>query len=97
MFAGILTQNADTKTFILSVGSMTFDIARLDVTANEYKTADNHPDYQIEVRTPRGRTMRVGSMWSAVSERSKRRPSCSRRPSSWTISSTVGVGSINLE
>lgn len=72
MFAGTLTQNADTKTFILSVGSMTFDIARLDVTLNEYKTADNHPDYQIEVRTPRGRTLRVGSMWSAVSERSGR-------------------------
>ena len=72
MFVGTLTQNADAKTFTLSVASMTFDIARLAVVPNTHKTADNHPDYQIEVRTPRGRTLRVGSIWSAVSERSKR-------------------------
>ena len=72
MIAGTLTRNADAKTFTLSVGSMLFDIARLTVVPNAYKTADNHPDYHIEVRTPRGRVMRVGSMWSAVSERSKR-------------------------
>ena len=39
---------------------------------NAYKSADNHPDYHLEVRTPRGRTMRVGSMWKAVSEKSGR-------------------------
>lgn len=71
MIAGTMTQNADAKTFTLSVGTMLFDIAKLTVVPNAYKTADNHPDYQIEVRTPRGRTMRVGSMWSAVSERTK--------------------------
>ena len=65
MIAGTLTQNADTKTFTLSVATLMFDIARLNVVPNGYKTADNHPDFHIEVRTPRGRVMRVGSMWSA--------------------------------
>ena len=72
MFAGTLTTSADAKTFTLSVGSMMFDIAALAVVPNVHKTADNHPDYQIEVRTPRGRAMRVGSMWKAVSEKSGR-------------------------
>ena len=72
MIAGTLTQNADTKTFTLSVATLMFDIARLNVVPNGYKTADNHPDFHIEVRTPRGRVMRVGSMWSAVAKTSKR-------------------------
>ena len=72
MIAGTLTRNADTETFTLSVATMLFDLAQLHVVPNAYKTADNHPDHHIEVRTPRGRVMRVGSMWSAISERSKR-------------------------
>ena len=72
MITGTLTQNADAKTFTASISTMMFDIARVAVVANAYKSADNHPDYHLEVRTPRGRTMRVGSMWKAVSERSKR-------------------------
>ncbi|TFL17231.1 DUF736 family protein [Jannaschia formosa] len=72
MIAGTLTRNADAETFTLSVGTMLFDLARLSVVPNAYKTADIHPNHHIEVRTPRGRTMRVGSMWSAVSERTKR-------------------------
>ena len=72
MITGTLTQNADKTTFTASISTMMFDIARIAVVANAYKSADNHPDYHLEVRTPRGRTMRVGSMWKAVSERSKR-------------------------
>ncbi|WP_371158357.1 DUF736 family protein [Jannaschia sp. 2305UL9-9] len=72
MITGTLTRNADGKTFTLSVATLTFDLARLSVVPNAYKTADTHPDYHIEVRTPRGRTMRVGSMWSAVSKTSQR-------------------------
>ena len=72
MITGTLTQHADADTFTASVSTMLFDIARLDVVPNAHKAAENHPDHHIEVRTPRGRTMRVGSMWSAVSERSKR-------------------------
>ena len=72
MITGTLTRNAKSKGFTATVSTMLFDIAGIAVVENAYKTADNHPDYHLEVRTPRGRTMRVGSMWSAVSERSKR-------------------------
>lgn len=72
MITGTLTQNADAKTFTASISTMMFDIARIAVVANAYKAADNHPDYHLEVRTPRGRTMRIGSMWKAVSEKRHR-------------------------
>ena len=72
MIAGTLTRNADGTSYGLSVSTLMFDIARLSVQPNPYKSADNHPDFQITARTPRGRVMRVGSMWSAVSKTSKR-------------------------
>ena len=72
MITGTLTRNAGGTTFTLSVATLTFDLARLSVVPNAYKTADTHPDHHIEVRTPRGRTMRVGSMWSAVARTSRR-------------------------
>jgi uncharacterized protein (DUF736 family) len=72
MITGTLTRNADGETYTLSVATLMFEIARLNVVPNGYKSADNHPDHHIEVRTPRGRTMRVGSMWSATSKTSKR-------------------------
>ena len=72
MIAGTLTQNAANKTFTLSVATLMFDIAQLRVVPNAYKGADHHPDHHVEVRTPRGRVMRVGSMWSAVAMTSKR-------------------------
>ena len=76
MMTGTLTQNATLKTgaqtFTASISTMFFDIARIAVVENAYKTADNHPDYHLEVRTPRGRSLRIGSMWKAVSEKSLR-------------------------
>ena len=72
MITGTLTQNADKKTFTANISTMMFDIARVAVVENAYKSADNHPDYHLEVRTPRGKALRVGSMWKAVSEKSKR-------------------------
>ena len=72
MITGTLTQNADARTFTATISTMMFDIARIAVVPNGYKTADNHPDYHLEIRTPRGRPMRVGSMWKAVSEKSRR-------------------------
>ena len=72
MITGTLTRTADGKTYTLSVATLMFDIARLNVVPNGYKTADNHPDHHIAVRTPRGRVMRIGSMWSATSKTSKR-------------------------
>ena len=72
MIAGTLTRNADGTSYGLSVSTLMFDIARLSVQPNPYKSADNHPDFQITARTPRGRVMRVGSMWAAVSKTSQR-------------------------
>ena len=72
MITGTLTQNANAKGFTATVSTMLFDIARIAVVENAYKSADNHPDYHLEVRTPRGRTLRIGSMWKAVSEKSGR-------------------------
>ncbi|UWQ19793.1 DUF736 family protein [Jannaschia sp. M317] len=72
MITGTLTRNADGETYNLSVATLMFDIAHLRVVPNGYKSADNHPDHHIEVRTPRGRVMRVGSMWAATSKTSKR-------------------------
>jgi uncharacterized protein (DUF736 family) len=72
MITGTLTRNADGTTYTLSVATLMFDIAHLRVVPNGYKSADNHPDHHIDIRTPRGRVMRVGSMWSATSKTSKR-------------------------
>ena len=72
MITGTLTENANAKTFTATISTLLFDIARIAVIPNAYKTADNHPDYQLEIRTPRGRIMRIGSMWKAVSEKSGR-------------------------
>lgn len=72
MITGTLIQNATASTFTASISTMLFDIARIAVVPNGYKTADNHPDFHLEIRTPRGRTMRVGSMWKAISEKSGR-------------------------
>lgn len=72
MITGTLTQNANAQTFTAIISTMFFDIARIAVAPNAYKSADNHPDYHLEVRTPRGRTLRIGSMWKAISEKSGR-------------------------
>ena len=68
MITRTLTQNTDARTSTASISTMLFDVARVAVV----ETADNHPDYHLEVRTTRGRTMKVGSMWKAVSEKSGR-------------------------
>lgn len=66
MITGTLKPVAKTSNFTLSIATLLFDIAALRVIPNDFKKADNHPDYQIEVRTPRGNYLRVGSMWKAV-------------------------------
>ena len=63
MITGTLTPVAKTPNFTLNIATLLFDIAGLRVVPNGYKKADNHPDYHIEARTPRGNALRVGSMW----------------------------------
>jgi len=36
---------------------------------NEFKTEETHPDYRIEVSSPKGHPIRVGSAWMAKSNR----------------------------
>ncbi|WP_342075117.1 DUF736 family protein [Yoonia sp. SS1-5] len=69
MLNGKLIENA--TGFNLTLSTLTFDIAGLQVVPNPYKQKDNHPDYHVEFRTPRGTMMRVGAMWRAISERSQ--------------------------
>ena len=66
MITGTLKPIAKSPNFKLSIATLLFDIADLRVIPNAYKNADNHPDYHIEARTPRGNALRVGSMWKAV-------------------------------
>jgi uncharacterized protein (DUF736 family) len=37
------------------------------MVANDFKAKDQHPDYVIEARSPRGRNVRIGSAWAATS------------------------------
>lgn len=70
MINGKLIQNAKSEGFTAEIHAMTFDLVGLRTVPNGYKTKDNHPDYHIEATTPRGRALRIGSMWKAVSEKS---------------------------
>jgi uncharacterized protein (DUF736 family) len=65
MITGNMKPVAKTGTFTLNIATMLFDIANLRVTPNDFKSQENHPDYIIECRTPRGNYLRVGSMWKA--------------------------------
>ena len=70
MITGKLIQNGKSKSFTAEIHAMTFDLVGLNIVPNSYKTKDNHPDYHVEAKTPRGRILRIGSMWKAVSEKS---------------------------
>ena len=72
MITGTLKTDAEGRPTTVSVSTLLFDLPRLGVVVNLHKAADHHPDHHLEVRTPRGRALRVGSVWSAVSERSGR-------------------------
>ncbi len=72
MITGTLKADAHGQPTTASISTLLFDLPRVAVVPNAHKAADNHPDHNLEFRTPRGRAMRVGSMWSAVSERTGR-------------------------
>ena len=72
MITGTLTTDAQGRPATASVSTLLWDLPRVAVVPNAHKSADNHPDHHLEFRTPRGRVLRVGSVWSAVSERSGR-------------------------
>ena len=72
MITGTLTTDAQGRPATASVSTLLWDLPRVGIVPNAHKSADNHPDHHLEFRTPRGRAMRVGSVWSAVSEKSGR-------------------------
>ena len=49
-------------------GELMFDLEFM-LIENSYKTEETHPDYRIEVSSPRGTPIRVGSAWMAKSSR----------------------------
>ena len=65
------TMNELKNGFTMDIHSMTFDLKNLRVQTNTFKSKDNHPDYHIECTTPRGRPLRIGSMWKSVSEKTQ--------------------------
>lgn len=72
MITGKLTKAKKSDEFTAEIHAMTFDLVGLRVIPNTFKSKDNHPDYHIECRTPRGRALRIGSMWKAVSDKTGR-------------------------
>jgi uncharacterized protein (DUF736 family) len=52
----------------LDIANMMFDLEFM-LIENSYKSEETHPDYRIEVSSPRGAPIRVGSAWMAKSSR----------------------------
>ena len=50
------------------IANMMFDLEFM-LIENSYKSEETHPDYRIEVSSPRGKPIRVGSAWMAKSSR----------------------------
>ncbi|MGH1460176.1 MAG: DUF736 family protein [Paracoccaceae bacterium] len=50
------------------IANMMFDLDFM-LIENDYKSEDTHPDYRVEVSSPRGKPIRVGSAWMAKSSR----------------------------
>ena len=63
----LTTMDAD-NAFTGYIANMMFDLEFM-LIENDYKTEDTHPDYRIEVSSPRGKPIRVGSAWMAKSSR----------------------------
>ena len=66
--SGELTAMDADNAFAGYVANMMFDLDFM-LIENEFKTEETHPDYRIEVSSPRGHPIRVGSAWMAKSNR----------------------------
>jgi len=65
--SGELTAMDADNAFAGYVANLMFDLEFM-LIENNYKTEDNHPDYRIEVSSPKGVPIRVGSAWMATSK-----------------------------
>lgn len=66
--SGELTAMDADNAFAGYVANMMFDLNFM-LIENDYKTAEKHPDYRIEISSPNGTAIRVGSAWLATSEK----------------------------
>ena len=66
--SGELTAIDADNAFTGYIANMMFDLDFM-LIENGYKSEDKHPDYRIEVSSPRGKPIRVGSAWMARSSR----------------------------
>ncbi|MEQ8928298.1 MAG: DUF736 family protein, partial [Nitratireductor sp.] len=66
--SGELTAMDADNAFTGYIANMMFDLEFM-LIENSYKSEETHPDYRIEVSSPRGKPIRVGSAWMAKSSR----------------------------
>ena len=66
--SGELTAMDADNAFTGYIANMMFDLEFM-LIENSYKSEETHPDYRIEVSSPRGTPIRVGSAWMAKSNR----------------------------
>jgi uncharacterized protein (DUF736 family) len=66
--SGELTATDADNAFTGYIANMMFDLDFM-LIENAYKTEETHPDYRIEVSSPKGHPIRVGSAWMAKSNR----------------------------
>jgi uncharacterized protein (DUF736 family) len=66
--SGELTAMDADNAFAGYIANMMFDLDFM-LIENQFKTEETHPDYRIEVSSPRGTPIRVGSAWLAKSNR----------------------------
>ena len=66
--SGELTAMDADNAFTGYIANMMFDLDFM-LIENAYKTEETHPDYRIEVSSPKGHPIRVGSAWMAKSSR----------------------------
>ena len=67
--SGELTAMDADDAFAGYVANMMFDLD-FTLVANELKTEETHPDYRIEITSPKGHVIRIGSSWLAQSKES---------------------------
>ena len=63
MYSGELTKMDADDAWAGHVASVNLDVD-ITLVPNEHKSADAHPDYVIEARSPKGRVIRIGSGWA---------------------------------
>ena len=68
MYNGRITAMDADEAYVGDIASQSFDFG-FSMVPNTFKAKDSHPDFHVEVRSPRGRAIRIGSAWKATSQR----------------------------